>query len=114
LAGKGHAEEKVCITSTTGMENYIFTLPDELIASLRLRTSGKAQEAEVPAEPGEATTSLGCSTCQIKSLGTVAEQRTHFKTDWHKYNVKHRSYVSEEQFDQLAADGLAIHFGRSG
>jgi hypothetical protein len=86
------------------MSDYLFTLPDEVIASLQLRTLHKQDEksVSVDVETEEATTSLGCSTCQIKSLHSVTLQRSHFKSDWHKYNLKHKTFVTEDQFDSLA------------
>lgn len=36
----------------------------------------------------EAIASITCMTCGIKSFVNVEEQRTHFKSDWHRFNVK--------------------------
>jgi hypothetical protein len=84
------------------MSDYLFTLPDEVIASLQLRTLHRQDEKPDVDVEQEATTSLGCSACQIKSLGSVTLQRAHFKSDWHKYNLKHKAFVTEDQFDSLA------------
>jgi pre-60S factor REI1 len=41
-------------------------------------------------------------------FASAAEQRLHFKTDWHRYNVRRRVAkkppVAEEQFDRIVED----------
>lgn len=93
-------------STKTTMTDFLFTLPDEVIASLSLRSFHAKPESDVVTEEQEATTSLGCSTCQIIALDSVTAQRAHFKSDWHKYNLKHKLAVTEDQFDQLADGAL--------
>ncbi|KAL6304505.1 hypothetical protein BKA93DRAFT_915561 [Sparassis latifolia] len=58
----------------------------------------------VPAAPA-ATTARTCNVCLGASFPDVDEQRSHYRSDWHRYNVKIRlhgaSPVSEVQFSQL-------------
>ena len=88
---------------------YAFALPDELLQSLVLRTIHQAVPIEEAThdEPvsQEATTSLGCSACSVLAFASVADQRRHFRSDWHRYNAKLRtagkSGIPEDQFDGL-------------
>lgn len=54
---------------------------------------------------GEGTTSLYCSHCE-ELFENTAQQRKHYKQDWHRYNLKLRlacrPAITEEKFDQLA------------
>ncbi|KXS17237.1 hypothetical protein M427DRAFT_133667 [Gonapodya prolifera JEL478] len=58
-----------------------------------------------PSETRESS-ALSCSACGVLSFETVADQRVHFKSDWHRFNVKRRlkslQAVSEEVFDDLS------------
>ncbi|KAF5841474.1 hypothetical protein DUNSADRAFT_12639 [Dunaliella salina] len=58
-------------------------------------------------------------TCQACGIGlaepgfaSTAEQREHFKTDWHRYNVRRRVAkqlpVSESQFEQMLENGSEV------
>lgn len=51
------------------------------------------------------STSTTCLACGISSFSSVGEQREHFKTDWHRYNVKlrvlNRSNISEDEFNAM-------------
>ena len=46
-----------------------------------------------------------CLACGISSFESLVEQREHFKTDWHRYNVKmrvlNRSSVDEDEFNGM-------------
>ena len=48
-----------------------------------------------------------CSTCGVK-FEDLAEQRQHFKMDWHRYNLRQRldgeSSISEDAFERLIED----------
>lgn len=74
---------------------YAFTLPQPLLDVLTVRslpTPAPAVEAtdEPVAEPAPATGggSLTCQTCLGVAFDSIDEQRTHFKSDWHRYNAK--------------------------
>ncbi|KAK9810484.1 hypothetical protein WJX72_011395 [[Myrmecia] bisecta] len=116
---------------------HLFTLPDSLFAGAvptsSLNNSGEAQQdidsqavpqplarAEQPEEAGsvpaarqqEAPSGPTCVTCGVgvtsPAFGTTAEQRAHFRTDWHRLNVKRRvaghPAVSEEEFERIIDD----------
>lgn len=62
------------------------------------------------------------ATCQACGIGfglpgfaSPAEQRSHFKTDWHRYNVRRRvakqPAVTEAQFEQLLENGSEVRAG---
>lgn len=46
-----------------------------------------------------------CNACGIASFPTLDEQRQHYKTDWHRFNIKRRlsaiKPITEEEFDKL-------------
>lgn len=46
-----------------------------------------------------------CLACGISSFESLVEQREHFKTDWHRFNVKmrvlNRSSVGEDEFNAM-------------
>ncbi|GIM00643.1 hypothetical protein Vretimale_5511 [Volvox reticuliferus] len=62
-----------------------------------------------------------CLTCGIgvncPGFSSSQEQRDHFKTDWHRYNVKRRlakqPAVSEEQFDRIIEQGTEVSISGS-
>ena len=102
---------------------YAFTLPPELLEVIALRTAQDGRhrttasvEADDDATDGtdaasddvqssSVTTALGCSQCQVKAFETLTEQRSHFASDWHRYNVKrklaNKPAVDAESFEQL-------------
>ncbi|KAI8590113.1 hypothetical protein BDZ88DRAFT_415590 [Geranomyces variabilis] len=55
-------------------------------------------------DPESPATSTACGACAIK-FAAAAEMRAHFKTDWHRYNLKRKLAdkppVSEDHFDEL-------------
>lgn len=97
---------------------HLFSIPPEVLDNLTLRPSPLAQpqlseptveeQATVgPSVPGAAS----CNLCPGTALNDVQEQRAHFRSDWHRYNVKLRlqnpgaNPVTETQFANLV-DGL--------
>ncbi|EEB88058.1 hypothetical protein MPER_14327, partial [Moniliophthora perniciosa FA553] len=63
-------------------------------------------EPEHPTAPNTVATGLRtCNVCLGISFDDVDQQRAHFRTDWHSYNVKARlnggQPVSEQDFTQL-------------
>ncbi len=80
---------------------HVFALPAELLQNLTLRSRLAHQTAA--AEPNNAeqqdlssqqtaTThgSRACNVCLGATFLDVEEQRLHFRSDWHRYNVKIR------------------------
>jgi hypothetical protein len=104
---------------TTSQAFYVHSLPHELLASLKPR-KGHAMLAVEDAQPEDspipavqddvATTSTGpggraCNVCLDATFANVDEQRSHFRSDWHRYNLKVRlnggQPVDEGRFAQL-------------
>jgi hypothetical protein len=72
-------------------------LVEEALAALEI-----AEETGVKAALPTGTSGTTCITCGIQSFSSPDEQRRHFKTDWHRLNVKRRvanlDPVTEEKF----------------
>ncbi|KAJ3515996.1 hypothetical protein NLJ89_g1401 [Agrocybe chaxingu] len=91
----------------------LFSLPPELLASLTPRNLVNKAPIRAPTpEPVEPVSKSGpraCNVCQGVVFLDVDQQRVHFKSDWHRYNVKTRlnggKPVTETAFAQLV-DGL--------
>ncbi|KAJ3057457.1 hypothetical protein HK097_006385 [Rhizophlyctis rosea] len=90
-------------------ESYsLFFLPSNFLSDLPATV---AAEATVPlptttvqdVQPGNATT---CSACGGLQFSNTELMRAHYKSDWHRYNVRRRVRsqppVNESQFDELA------------
>ena len=95
---------------------YAFTLPVELLEALALRPIYQ-EVAPVQAVASKTIienvfTSLGCAACGVGTFESLEEQRGHFSTDWHRYNVRVRlgndgkAPVGEEAFAALV-DGAS-------
>lgn len=94
---------------------HIFSLPPDLLDTLTPRSliSNQAvpQEPPPPTIPQEQapSSSRSCNICLGTEFVDVDEQRSHFRSDWHRYNVKIRlkggDPVTESTFAQLV-DGL--------
>ena len=95
---------------------HVFSLPQELLDTLVPRTilnsahpPERAPSPELVAEPplsvNVGSNARVCNVCPGAMFADVDEQRAHFRTDWHRYNVKLRiggsKPVSSTQFSQL-------------
>ena len=88
----------------------VYTLPTELLSNLSVRTI-QAQPHGASSPPDQpranAVTSVGginCQTCPGAAFESIEEQRAHFKSDWHRYNVKAKLIgrtVTEEELGNL-------------
>lgn len=98
---------------------HLFSLPQELLETLTPRNSllqdraPSPDLAEKPAETAQTTSgSRSCNICLGAVFTDVDDQRSHFRSDWHRYNVKARlaggKVVSESDFFALV-EGLDIH-----
>ncbi|EPQ56392.1 hypothetical protein GLOTRDRAFT_138131 [Gloeophyllum trabeum ATCC 11539] len=90
---------------------HVYSLPQELLATLTPRsllTEGPPKpptpdlsEAASTAGPG----GRSCNICLGATFSDVDEQRIHFRSDWHRYNVKSRlnggKAVGEAEFARL-------------
>lgn len=89
--------------------SHVFALPKNLLDSLTPRNLVNKPRTRTPSpEPALAVVSSGqraCNICLGTTFNDVDEQRIHFKSDWHRYNVKMRmsggSVVTESAFGQL-------------
>jgi hypothetical protein len=94
---------------------YLFDLPKSLLDSLVLKSQQTNLEESIPEEPKneeklqDLTTSsaTSCSLCNV-SFNNVQDQRQHFKSDLHKFNLKQKTKgltpVSEIEFEKLLED----------
>ncbi|TFK39410.1 hypothetical protein BDQ12DRAFT_681737 [Crucibulum laeve] len=87
---------------------HVFSLSPELLDTLTPRNLvNKAPTRSPSPEPVVPSTSgpRACNICLGVTFQDVDEQRTHFRSDWHRYNVKVRlnggTPVSEANFAQL-------------
>ncbi|KAJ7035654.1 hypothetical protein C8F04DRAFT_1000779, partial [Mycena alexandri] len=92
---------------------HIYSLPVELLDTLTPRNLVNEPRPRSPSPAPLASTSTtgsrACTVCNGTTFIDVEEQRTHFRSDWHRYNVKTRmnggQAVSELEFSKLV-DGL--------
>lgn len=103
------------------MSYYVFSLPKELCDTLIPRTLVKSPprspspasfpKAPIPSAPAGSKT---CNICLGSAFADVDDQRAHFKSDWHRYNVKLRlrggNAVTEAQFSSLIESLLLRYY----
>jgi hypothetical protein len=97
---------------------YIYSLPHGLLASLRPRkghTLLAVEDSRLEHNPKDViqdgiaasagSSGRACNVCMDATFANVDEQREHFRSDWHRYNVKTRLHggqsVGEARFAQL-------------
>jgi hypothetical protein len=93
---------------------HVFSLPADLIQNITLRSrssqqttvdSDKAEQQDLSSQTPPAQGSRACNVCLGATFIDVEEQRAHFRSDWHRYNVKIRlrggKPTSEVDFAQL-------------
>lgn len=84
------------LSPTQLMSHYIFALPHELLDTLtpRLLVTSEPPRPASPVKTEEIPmTSSGpraCNICPGAFFADVQDQRSHFRSDWHRYNVKIR------------------------
>lgn len=80
------------------------------VQQLELDTAGAQptkQEKLQTSDISAASTSRGCITCNVQSFPSTAEHRSHFRSDWHRYNMKmsllgnQKPPVDEVQFNEM-------------
>lgn len=92
---------------------HVYSIPSDLIQTLTPRNlvnqPPEAPPSEEPSSLPASTSSRVCNACLGVSFPDVDEQRTHYRSDWHRYNVKLKLNgglpVSEADFAQLV-DGV--------
>ncbi|CAE6513608.1 unnamed protein product [Rhizoctonia solani] len=109
------------VTPAKGLREHIhvFSIPADLLEVLSLRESSLVanpppetapKRPTTPLQPASTGSTPSCTFCLGANLSDVKEQRSHFRSDWHRYNVKMRLQdashqpVSEEQFTKLVED----------
>jgi hypothetical protein len=89
---------------------YLFDLPRDLLDTLVLRTIELEVHVSRPQTPPTLIRELGprgllCSICAGAAFSDLAQQRAHYRSDWHRYNVKAKlagkKVVSENEFSNL-------------
>ena len=108
---------------------YAFSLPQELLQVLALRsplgghsavgsssasTSANGHGSTDPVDENStangAVSALGCSLCHVQTFESLPEQRSHFSSDWHRYNVKrklaNKPAVRESEWEGLVEGPL--------
>lgn len=88
----------------------------DLISKLKPAFEQVVDDEELPQttlklEDMSVSTTKSCSTCEV-SFETTEEQRSHFKLDWHRFNIqlklKGSKCISEEQFEASLDDNLSV------
>lgn len=111
---------------------YAFTLPQELLQVIQLRSPlggtpdtshnerAAASESGQAVDPSEFvkgdSSALRCSLCGVIQFDSIAEQRAHFSSDWHRYNIKRslssKTPVKEQEWSTMV-DGECIQYYQS-
>ena len=117
-------------TPVLGRALFAYSLPAALLSNLSVRSiaaelaiGGETVEQAGPSKSkshasAPATTpvlsngTLRCTACPNAAFETVEEQRTHFKSDWHRYNAKARlegkNAVGQEEWDNMIEGELVF------
>jgi ribosomal protein L34E len=73
------------------------------------KTPGTSKTKEYEIKTPTTTDAKACSLCGV-TFETVEDQRSHIRSDLHRYNLKQRlrgiTAVSEREFENLIAGGL--------
>lgn len=106
-----HKHHKYTHKFRLSMSLHVYSLPQELLQSLAPRNSlGNRQEPPKPPSPepvpsSSTSATRACNICLGITFLDVDQQRAHFRSDWHRYNVKNRlkggQPVAESDFNQL-------------
>jgi hypothetical protein len=94
---------------------YLYSIPQDVLSTLQPRASTLTPysvAAEQPLsdtleQPALESKGIACNLCLGASFTDVHEQRAHFRSDWHRYNVKMRlndaasQPVTEPEFNNL-------------
>ncbi|OQD72762.1 hypothetical protein PENDEC_c019G05895 [Penicillium decumbens] len=96
---------------------YVYDLPQELLATLSAKTANQSvaeqtpeddpKDPEIAAQESTIATSTQCSLCRV-SYHNVQEQRSHVRSDHHRYNLKSQLRgnppLDEVQFAKAVGD----------
>src|ERR1700734_3944447 len=104
----------------SGHSYHIFSLPKPLLETLTPRnlisqTPPRAPSPAPTAHPPQTHGARACNICFAATFADVDEQRNHYRSDWHRYNVKVRlsggNAVTESNFAHLV-DGMLCPYIR--
>jgi hypothetical protein len=115
-------------TSVLGRALFAYSLPAALLSNLSVRSiaaelaiGGETEDQAGPSKskshasapaPALSNGTLRCTACPNAAFETVEEQRTHFKSDWHRYNAKARlegkNAVGQEEWDNMVEGELVF------
>jgi len=92
------------------------SVDDSVITSLASEQHSTKQSPRSHDEIYEIGTSFQCTICASSStLQTQQDQRSHFRSDWHRYNLKRNSKgketVSEEDFEKKYGSTVVLAHG---
>jgi hypothetical protein len=87
---------------------YAYSIPQQLLDILSVRSVApipepepiQQEKAQPPAAPVPGG-ALSCQTCGNVVFSSVDEQRRHFRSDWHRFNVAGKGGVTEEAFEAM-------------
>lgn len=90
---------------------HVFALPEPLLHTLTPRNLISQTPPRSPSPPPpQAHSARTCNVCLVATFVDVDEQRNHYRSDWHRYNVKVRlnagKPVTEADFT-LLVDGTS-------
>jgi hypothetical protein len=93
---------------------HVFALPSEILQNIVLRShvsqqatdiSGETELQDLSPQAASIHGSRACNVCLAATFLDVEEQRGHYRSDWHRYNVKIRlrggKPISEADFAKL-------------
>ena len=107
---------------------HLFALPTPLLDTLTPRNEISLRDLAPRSQPAtdrddtakideptiastSTTSGRSCNVCRGASFANVDDQRNHFRSDWHRYNVKLRlngkDAVAESEFIQLV-EGIPL------
>lgn len=104
----------------SGHSYHIYSLPKPLLETLTPRnlisqTPPRAPSPAPTAHPPQTQGARACNICFATTFADVDEQRNHYRSDWHRYNVKVRlnggNAVTESDFAHLV-DGMLCPYIR--
>src|SRR6266404_5408614 len=100
-------------TSDMSSSIHVFSLPPDLLQNITLRSllsqksTGVSDQEHLSSllQTAPISGARACNICLGATFLDVEEQRTHFRSDWHRYNVKVRlrggNPISEVDFAKL-------------
>lgn len=97
---------------------HLFSLPPEILQTLTPRTLVNQETTPsietLPEAAPVSSSARSCNVCLGAGFSDVDDQRSHFRSDWHRYNVKARltnkKAVTEAEFANLVESMSKTHY----